>query len=48
MIATHRMRALELVDRIVVLHNGLVTLDQPKQAALARMIGPGGAKGKAA
>lgn len=47
-IATHRMRALELVDRIVVLHNGLVTLDQPKQAALARMIGPGGAKGKAA
>ncbi|WP_225425766.1 type I secretion system permease/ATPase [Pelagerythrobacter rhizovicinus] len=43
-IATHRMRVLELVDRIVVIHNGRVKLDQPKQAALLTMQG----KGKAA
>ncbi|WP_338445093.1 type I secretion system permease/ATPase [Pelagerythrobacter marensis] len=47
-IATHRMRALELVDRIVVLHNGRITLDQPKQAALATMHGAVNGKGQAA
>ncbi len=43
-IATHRMRVLELVERIVVIHNGAVKLDKPKHAALATMQG----KGKAA
>lgn len=44
MIATHRMRALDLVDRIIVIHNGTVALDEPKAAALLTMQG----KGKAA
>ncbi|AKM07738.1 type I secretion system permease/ATPase [Pelagerythrobacter marensis] len=47
-IATHRMRALDLVDRIVVLHNGKVTLDQPKEAAMATMQGAANGKGQAA
>lgn len=46
--ATHRMRALDLVDRIVVLHNGKVTLDQPKEAAMATMQGAANGKGQAA
>ncbi|MBB5707656.1 type I secretion system permease/ATPase [Sphingopyxis panaciterrulae] len=43
-IATHRMRVLDLVDRIIVIHNGAVALDQPKAAALRAMQ----ARGKAA
>lgn len=43
-IATHRMRVLELVERIVVVHNGAIKLDQPKHTALLTMQG----KGKAA
>ncbi|TWG99753.1 ATP-binding cassette subfamily C protein LapB [Mesorhizobium sp. J18] len=33
-IATHRMRILELVDRIIVIENGLVALDDSKERAL--------------
>ncbi|WBY09836.1 type I secretion system permease/ATPase [Sphingomonas sp. 7/4-4] len=36
-VATHRMRVLELVDRIIVLDNGAIALDAPKVAALERM-----------
>lgn len=43
-IATHRMRVLDLVDRVIVIHNGAVTLDDSKDAALRTMQG----KGKAA
>lgn len=43
-IATHRMRVLDAVDRIIVIHNGQVTLDDSKDAALRTMQG----KGKAA
>lgn len=38
-IATHRMRVLELVDRIVVIDNGTVALDKPKDDALKIMRG---------
>lgn len=38
-IATHRMRVLDMVDRIVVIDQGLILLDQPKAAALATMQG---------
>jgi ATP-binding cassette subfamily C protein LapB len=38
-VATHRMRVLELVDRIVVIDQGQILLDQPKAAALATMQG---------
>lgn len=38
-IATHRMRVLELVDRIVVIDGGTVTLDQPKDSALKTLRG---------
>lgn len=43
-VATHRMRVLDLVDRIIVVHNGRVALDEPKNAALRIMK----AKGRAA
>lgn len=36
-IATHRMRVLDLVDRIIVIHNGGVALDEPKAVALRTM-----------
>ncbi|WP_301075672.1 type I secretion system permease/ATPase [Sphingomonas sp.] len=36
-IATHRMRVLDLVDRILVIDNGTLVLDQPRDAALQRM-----------
>ncbi|HEY0596875.1 type I secretion system permease/ATPase [Sphingopyxis sp.] len=36
-IATHRMRVLDLVDRIIVIHNGAIALDEPKAAALRTM-----------
>lgn len=41
LIATHRTRVLDLVDRIVVIHNGTVKLDQSKNAALLTMHGKG-------
>ncbi len=43
-IATHRMRVLDLVDRIIVIHNGTIALDEPEAAALRTMQ----AKGRAA
>jgi len=36
-VATHRMRVLDLVDRVIVIDHGAVLLDQPKDAALAAM-----------
>ncbi|WP_324740278.1 type I secretion system permease/ATPase [Tsuneonella sp. CC-YZS046] len=38
-LATHRMRLLDLVDRIIVIHNGAITLDAGKQEALSIMQG---------
>ncbi len=38
-IATHRMRVLELVDRVIVIDNGLVALDDTRENALKRMQG---------
>ncbi|MDY0959010.1 type I secretion system permease/ATPase [Sphingomonas sp. CFBP8993] len=40
-VATHRMRVLEMVDRIIVIDQGQILLDQPKAAALATMQGAG-------
>ena len=42
-IASHRMRVLDLVDRIVVIHNGQITLDASKEDALRTMQGKGAA-----
>jgi len=36
-IATHRMRVLDLVDRVIVIDNGGILLDQPKDAAIRTM-----------
>lgn len=36
-IATHRMRVLDLVDRVIVIDNGAILLDQPRDAALRTM-----------
>lgn len=38
-VATHRLRALDLAERIVILDQGTILLDQPKAAALATMRG---------
>jgi ATP-binding cassette, subfamily C, bacterial LapB len=38
-VATHRMRVLDLVDRVIVIDQGMVVLDRPKQEALAAMRG---------
>lgn len=38
-LATHRLAALSLVDRVVVLDGGRVVLDETKASALARMAG---------
>jgi ATP-binding cassette subfamily C protein LapB len=38
-IATHRMRVLDVVDRVVVIHNGMITLDDSKEAAMRKMQG---------
>jgi len=40
-VATHRMRVLDLVDRIVVVNNGKIALDDEKTAALNTMRGGG-------
>ena len=49
-VATHRMRVLELVDRIIVIDQGQILLDQPKANALATMTkaAQGGARSQAA
>lgn len=36
-VATHRTRVLELVDRVIVIDNGTILLDQPRDAALRTM-----------
>ena len=41
-IATHRMRALELVDRIIVIENGHVALDDERERALMVLRGMSG------
>ena len=38
-IATHRMRVLELVDRLVVVENGQVALDDTKEKGLRKLVG---------
>lgn len=38
-VATHRMRVLDLVERVIVIDQGQILLDQPKQAALGAMRG---------
>lgn len=43
-VATHRMRVLELVDRIIVIENGLVALDETKDKALLVLRGLGNVK----
>lgn len=43
-VATHRMRALELVDRIIVIDNGLIALDDAKDKALLTLRGLGNVK----
>ncbi|WP_260923444.1 type I secretion system permease/ATPase [Novosphingobium sp. 9] len=40
-VATHRLRVLDLVDRIIVIHDGQVTLDEGKDTALQIMQGKG-------
>jgi ATP-binding cassette subfamily C protein LapB len=38
-VATHRMRMLDIVDRIIVIDNGAVILDGPRDQILAKMRG---------
>jgi ATP-binding cassette, subfamily C, bacterial LapB len=38
-IATHRMRVLELVDRLIVVENGQVALDDTKEKGLRKLVG---------
>lgn len=38
-VATHRMRMLDIVDRIIVIDNGKIILDGPKDQVLATMRG---------
>jgi ATP-binding cassette, subfamily C, bacterial LapB len=40
-VATHRTRVLELVDRLIVVHGGTIRLDQAKDRALRTMRGEG-------
>lgn len=47
-IATHRMRVLDLVDRILVIDNGVLVLDQPRDTALQTMRAGARAGGRAA
>ena len=52
LVATHRTSLLELVDRLIVLENGRVVADGPRQAILAsllkgKMVASPGGKGKA-
>jgi ATP-binding cassette subfamily C protein LapB len=41
-VATHRMRMLDAVDRVIVIDHGAILLDQPKQLALDAMRGAAG------
>lgn len=43
-VATHRMRALELVDRIIVIDNGTIALDDTKDKVLLTLRGLGNVK----
>jgi len=38
-VATHRMRVLELVDRLIVVENGVIAMDEPKDIGLKRLRG---------
>ena len=38
-IATHRMRVLDLVERVIVVENGMIVLDDTKENALRRLSG---------
>jgi ATP-binding cassette subfamily C protein LapB len=40
-VATHRVRVLQLVERIIVLDNGRIVIDDHRDAALARLRAPG-------
>ncbi len=40
-IATHRLRVLDIVDRVIVLDGGAIVLDQPRDMALATLRGQG-------
>src|SRR5699024_10924167 len=39
-VTTHRLNMLELVDRVIVLGEGRVVVDEPKKAAIDRIIRP--------
>lgn len=43
-IATHRMRVIELVERMIVVDNGVIALDDTKESALRRLSGAPPAK----
>ncbi len=38
-VATHRMRVLELVNRLIVVENGMIALDEPKERGLQALAG---------
>ncbi|WP_084032925.1 type I secretion system permease/ATPase [Chelativorans sp. J32] len=38
-IATHRMRVLDIVDRVIVVDNGIVVMDESKEAGLKKLRG---------
>ncbi|MCX8995492.1 type I secretion system permease/ATPase [Rhizobiaceae bacterium BDR2-2] len=38
-VATHRMRVLELVNRLIVVENGMIALDEPKEKGLQALTG---------
>lgn len=38
-VATHRMRVLELVDRLIVVENGMIAMDESKEAGLMKLRG---------
>jgi ATP-binding cassette subfamily C protein LapB len=43
-VATHRVSVLQLVERVIVLDNGRIVIDDHRDAALARLRQPQGAK----
>ncbi|GGO91346.1 type I secretion system permease/ATPase [Stakelama pacifica] len=46
-LATHRMRVLDMVDRVIVIDSGRIVLDQPRDAALRTMQQAKGQQAKA-
>ena len=38
-VATHKMSIVSMVDRIIVIDNGQIVLDEPKNIALAKLSG---------